>query len=136
MDLSSVSSHKLEVLKEYGIDLNILLPIAYSVANQNYSYNDSDISKLCWGYLPEEDISYGDTTDPYYFETWEDVNHGFSKREEFILNSEKIERYFLEVFKELLDNYSGAFSLLITKEFVDIQLKDIGEVTTCIHCWK
>lgn len=135
IDFSEDSLHKLDILSEFGIGLDDIMPLAFKVVDQNFTTTEEERRKMIWEFIPEEE-SGGDPNDLYFFQTWDDTPQRNEKRECFITNAERIEVLFSEVMQEVIDNYKGSFSCMLDTNINGIRLEQIGDMSTCIHYWK
>lgn len=125
---------RLHRLEEFDITFNDVLPLAFKHANENYIGNAIENGKLCWEFLPNE-ASCVSENDIWGFHS----NHVWprdDKRENFIINSEEIEKDFAALIEELSLIYSETFYLISLKDSNVVSVVDIDEVTTCLHYWK
>lgn len=132
-DLHQDSLARLNRLGEFGIELAQILPNCFDVYNSDTWEDKDHYSKLCWGFLPEEESGISENDD-WGFLT-DHVLMRSDKRENFIVNSDHIEKDFGLILPELNDIYGEAFYKLRSKAS-SIKLLSIDEVSTCIAYWK
>lgn len=129
-DLLNDSLARLRDLDEFGIGIEGAIPHAFKRYNENSSESIETYQRLCWDFLPEEESFISEMDD------W-----GFpgqprcSKREQFILNAESIEKEYGLLLAEIGLVYAEAFYLVGMKAS-DICVVGIDEVQTCLHYWK
>lgn len=131
-DLQLDSLHRLHRLSEFRIELTNVLPDSFDVYHAPTWQNQEQYNQLCWSHLPEEDNTFADI---------DGLTFGFnevrpvSKRESFIVNSDKIEKDYGLLLADLTAIYGEAFYQLRDKAN-KIKLLSIDEVSTCLLYWK
>lgn len=127
---SQDSLHNLNILEEYGIEIHDVLNVAFEVAHENHTASLEERRQSCWRFLPEEEMTYGEPSPANIPGT------SFSKREKFIMNSERIEKCFGEALEEALLDYQTAFSGIMDKEANHVAVVSVRGDCTCIQYWK
>lgn len=96
-------------------------------------YDEKDIGDLLWSFLPEEE-SYGHGD--YDFYPTLDCLPSLSKREEFIVNSDKLSVILTEAYFEVKDEYMEDLWFLQGNGAKNIRVESVERGSTCIRFWK
>lgn len=125
---------RLHRLEEFGITFDDVIPLAFKYANENSISSHEENKKLCWQFLPNEPSCVSED-DMWGYHSL-DVMYRDSKRENFISNSEEIEKDFAALIEELSLIYSETFYLISLEKSTDVRVLDVNEVATCLRYWK